>query len=342
MQILLTTVVTVVVALASAFGVYNYLPLGILGFEHEGVPRFGATITNIAGTDTLSSSRTTINDNFTNLNNGKIENSTTSVAAITTLSNLVTVGTLTSGSLGSGFTAVVVARGGTGSTTLSSNQVLLGNGTGNIGTVSGWGSSGQFLTSGGGVAAPTWTTSAVSLSDNYTWTGTHTFNTATTTHNGGFAIATSSQFGVDGGGLAPPGSILAYASTTAPAGWLLANGASYPTASFARLFTVIGYKYGGSGANFNVPDIQNRNILMASTTVNLAQTGGEANHTLLIAEMPSHNHSATRDTGAGNDAGQALTGGGGTESALTISSTGGDGAHNVLDPYIVLYYIIKY
>lgn len=146
----------------------------------EAQQKLGATITTINGTDSLTASRPTINTNFTNLNTDKIEVATTSLGNITTLSNLVTVGTLTSGSLGSGFTTVVVARGGTGSTTLSANQVLLGNGTGNISVVSGLGSNGQFLTSGGAGAAPTWTTSSIDLTANYSWTGNNNFAGAIT------------------------------------------------------------------------------------------------------------------------------------------------------------------
>ena len=139
--------------------------------------------TTLASTDQMSAFPTTYNANLTKT----IEVGTTSVASITTLSgltsaaNLVTVGTLTSGSLGSGFTTVVVARGGTGSTTLSSNQVLLGNGTGNISQVSGWGTSGQFLTSNGGVLAPTWQSATVNQGDNYIWTGQHKFLIGATT-----------------------------------------------------------------------------------------------------------------------------------------------------------------
>lgn len=120
----------------------------------------------LATSNILSAFPTTYNNNLAIT----IETGTTSVASITTLGNLASVGTLTTGSLGSGFTTVVVARGGTGSTTLSSNQILLGNGTGNIGTVVGWGTSGQFLQSNGGVLAPTWATSAIDQGAAYTWT----------------------------------------------------------------------------------------------------------------------------------------------------------------------------
>jgi len=135
----------------------------------------GTSLTTITGTETVSYAlKTTVNNNFTALNTGKIEVSTTSVGNITTLSNLTTIGTITSG-VWSG-TTIAVAKGGTGSTTLASNQILLGNGTGNIGIVSGFGTSGQFLTSNGAGSAPTWQTSSVSQSDNYSWTGYHSFS----------------------------------------------------------------------------------------------------------------------------------------------------------------------
>lgn len=57
---------------------------------------FGASITTIAGSDKIKDSRTVINDNFSALNNNKMEMSTTSVDSITTLSNLTTIGTLSS------------------------------------------------------------------------------------------------------------------------------------------------------------------------------------------------------------------------------------------------------
>src|SRR3990167_898154 len=139
-------------------------------------PRLGVSVTEISGSTLISAYPTIQNANVNALNDGKIENSTTSVAAITTLSNLVTVGTLTSGSLGSGFTTVVVGRGGTGSTTLSANQVLLGNGTGNIGVVVGWGLLGQGLLSNGGTLAPTWQAITTDQTANYIWSGTNTFN----------------------------------------------------------------------------------------------------------------------------------------------------------------------
>jgi len=41
-------------------------------------------------------------------------------------------------------------------------------------------------------------------------------------------------------------------------GRLLCDGSSYATALYPQLFALIGYTYGGSGADFNVPDIRGR------------------------------------------------------------------------------------
>ena len=57
---------------------------------------------------------------------------------------------------------------------------------------------------------------------------------------------------------APAGAVISYAGSSAPTGWLLCAGQSLSTASYAALFSAIGYTYGGSGANFNLPDLRGR------------------------------------------------------------------------------------
>jgi len=56
----------------------------------------------------------------------------------------------------------------------------------------------------------------------------------------------------------PTGAIVAYGAASPPSGWLLCSGASISTSTYADLFAVIGYTYGGSGANFNLPDLRGR------------------------------------------------------------------------------------
>lgn len=73
-------------------------------------------------------------------------------------------------------------------------------------------------------------------------------------------------------------------------------------------------------------------------------TGGESNHVLTQTEMPSHTHTAT---GSSTDvlfnvSGTAVKFAGGASGlghgAVTVSSTGSDGAHNNLQPYVVVYF----
>jgi microcystin-dependent protein len=58
--------------------------------------------------------------------------------------------------------------------------------------------------------------------------------------------------------LMPTGSVISYAGSTAPSGWLLCDGAPLSTTTYASLFAIIGYTFGGSGGTFNLPDLRGR------------------------------------------------------------------------------------
>ncbi len=320
--------------------IFNIVIVALIGiiftmlYLSNQTPKFGSTITTINGSDKIADSRTVINTNFTNLLNGKFELS--DWFATTSAKQLVSLGTLTTGIWNA--SAITALYGGTGSTTLSSNQLLIGNGTGIVKTVNGFGTSGQFLTSNGSALAPTWTTSAIDQSANYTWTGQHFFNGASTTI-AILATATTTQFGIYGG-IAPVGSMLAYASTTAPVGWLLCDGSSLLRTAYPQLFQVIGIAYGSAdGTHFTLPNLSGRTPVMASTTANIGQTGGEDLHTITQAQIPNYNL-----VFPGSNAG-AVSGGAGeyTTSGSTNIPSGGSGtAMNVRDPYLAVQYIIKY
>lgn len=69
MQILINILITATIAIASTIGAYNYLPLSFIEkLSPKTEQKFGATITTIAGTDTIKDSRAVINTNFANLN----------------------------------------------------------------------------------------------------------------------------------------------------------------------------------------------------------------------------------------------------------------------------------
>lgn len=149
----------------------------------------------------------------------------------------------------------------------------------------------------------------------------------------------------------PPGVVMWKASTTVPTGWLECNGTAVSRTTYATLFADIGTSFGiGDGTTtFNLP-AQARRILVGkggSGTATLANTvgatGGEETHVLITAEMPAHTHpyntpsTTAQGTGSGNNINA-----GSVNSAQTTSSTGGDGAHNNMQPSLVMMMIIKY
>lgn len=91
--------------------------------------------------------------NAYSINGTSVLNATTLGSGVTA-SSLTSVGTLTSGALGSGFTTVAVGQGGTGITTATANGVVYGNGTSAFG-VTAAGTTGQVLVGNTG-GPPSW------------------------------------------------------------------------------------------------------------------------------------------------------------------------------------------
>jgi microcystin-dependent protein len=101
----------------------------------------------------------------------------------------------------------------------------------------------------------------------------------------------------------PAGVMWEFGGVTAPAGWLLCDGASYLRTDYAALFAAIGTAYNPSadGTHFNVPDTRGCVLIGAGggpglTTRSVGQRGGEENHTLSSAENGWHNHAGATGT----------------------------------------------
>ncbi len=169
------------------------------------------------------------------------------------------------------------------------------------------------------------------------------------------------------GYVSPVGSVIAFAGSTAPDGWLICDGSLVSPATYPDLHDVIGNTYGSSGGNFRVPDLGTRvpvgKYSQGSLFTDIGVTGGESWHTLTVEEMPSHEHDLASDTDSNTGLGRAQMHVSGYENgmistysygihnrvynpsdndAFRAQSTGGGQPFNKMPPYVVMNYIIKY
>lgn len=143
------------------------------------------------------------------------------------------------------------------------------------------------------------------------------------------------------------GIVEAYAGVNIPDGYLLCNGAFYYEDEYPELFDAIGFTYGelGSGVNmkFAVPNLAGQVIVGRGLGYStLGAYGGESQHTLTVDEMPVHSHGATYsgNVDTANKKYAWYTTSGDKVGYQAITAGGGD-AHNNMQPYVVLNYIIS-
>jgi microcystin-dependent protein len=169
------------------------------------------------------------------------------------------------------------------------------------------------------------------------------------------------------------GLIVPWSTTTAPSGFLECDGTAVSRSTYATLFGVVGTTYGvGNGTTtFNLPDLTDKTVVARSTanSKTLAQTGGAntvtptgniagstGSTTLTTNQIPSHLHtvpilatgsqtSQSVTTGmcvnSSNSNFQTGNAGGGQSHNHTLSANFVGSANSVLQPYLVLMYIIK-
>ncbi len=140
----------------------------------------------------------------------------------------------------------------------------------------------------------------------------------------------------------------------APRGWAFCDGQILPINQNQSLYSLLGTNYGGDGrTSFALPDLRGRTPIHRSDGHALAQKSGAETVTLTAAEIAAHTHAAKatsapadtaapanniladspiyRDPEAANAT--ALRSG-------TVTNAGGGQAHNNMQPYLTLGYVI--
>ncbi|MCR9015319.1 phage tail protein [Aquiflexum gelatinilyticum] len=92
------------------------------------------------------------------------------------------------------------------------------------------------------------------------------------------------------------GQIMVVGFNFAPRGWALCDGQLLPIAQNTALFSLLGTTYGGNGqTTFALPDLRGRMALHPGQgpglpDYSLGQMAGAPSTTLLVTNLPSHNH----------------------------------------------------
>ena len=155
------------------------------------------------------------------------------------------------------------------------------------------------------------------------------------------------------------GEIKMFAGNFAPRGWLLCDGQLLSIQAYSALFSLLGTTYGGDGRNtFGLPDLRGRVPIHAGQGGGLSDyhqghSGGTETVTLTESHMPAHNHSVSNAQGpvdSSDPESNMLTAG---ESQIyssqpaqsnmnpsMINNAGGGQAHNNIQPYLAINFII--
>src|SRR5438309_3367781 len=138
-----------------------------------------------------------------------------------------------------------------------------------------------------------------------------------------------------------------------PQGWALCNGQLLPINQNQALFSLLGTTYGGDGrVNFGLPNLQGRVPIHMRSGHTLGEVGGEQAHTLSIAELPTHVHTARASSTNANGlvaAANVLAASNNLYAAPnnltailpnTLGNVGGSQAHLNMEPFLTLSFCI--
>lgn len=200
--------------------------------------------------------------------------------------------------------------------------------------VQGVGQDGQINTSGGlcinGVCKTDW---------NIPWATLTSFPSACSSGQYVSAVGSSLTCSAPAVGM-PAGIILSYGGTSAPAGWLIADGSAVSRNTYVDLFAVIGTTYGsGDGSTtFNLPNLKGKfpvGFNSAETEFNaLGKAGGAKSVTPTVSGSNAADAAQTM-VANGSSKGVAIN-------AHTHTWSGAVSAVATIPPYLTINYIIKF
>lgn len=154
------------------------------------------------------------------------------------------------------------------------------------------------------------------------------------------------------------GEIMIVGFNFAPRGWAFCDGQILPINQNQSLYSLLGTTYGGDGrTSFALPDLRSRTPRHQGDTVSLGQKGGAETVTLTVNELAAHNHSLKGTTAHGdafkgesnrafataNDPADDIYGSPANLTSMAgtiVSNAGGSQAHNNMQPYLVLNFVI--
>lgn len=157
------------------------------------------------------------------------------------------------------------------------------------------------------------------------------------------------------------GEIRTWAGNFAPRCWMFCEGQTLAIANNEVLFAVIGTTYGGDGVTtFKLPDLRGRVAMGVGTGTGLTkrQAGeltGQHTVTLTQDEIPAHTHGlpavstaagvgspATASPAASSTIKPYAASADASMAAASISETGSGQAHENMQPYLAVRYVICY
>jgi len=141
----------------------------------------------------------------------------------------------------------------------------------------------------------------------------------------------------------------------APAGWALCNGQLLAISQYEPLYSLIGTLYGGDGTStFGLPNLQGRVPVSQGNNYPMGQMAGAYQVTLTGPQLPSHNHLINCQNGSSGASGSPVNNYFGLGSKIIyappgtlatmgsiVGQTGGSQAHENMQPYLTVNYIIS-